>query len=130
MVEIPNSFGVKALANSLIAIQTKDQLATLPQRLKGSKYLILGGGSNLLLKSDFNGVVVLNQLRGVAINPQPDDTAIITCGAGENWADFVDDQVALGWSGLENLSLIPGCVGEYNCLTTNCSFLLFWIAIY
>jgi UDP-N-acetylmuramate dehydrogenase len=111
MVEIPNSFGVKAFATSLITLQTKDQLATLPQRLKQSPYLILGGGSNLLLKSNFDGVVVLNQLRGVDVSAQPDGTAIITCGAGENWASFVDDQVASGWNGLENLSLIPGCVG-------------------
>lgn len=111
MVEIPNSFGVKAFANSLIALQTKDQLAALPQRLKGSKYLILGGGSNLLLTSDFDGIVVLNQLRGVQVSPLSDDTSIITCGAGQSWADFVDDQVAQGWNGLENLSLIPGCVG-------------------
>jgi UDP-N-acetylmuramate dehydrogenase len=111
MVEIPNSFGVKAFASSLITLQTKDQLSTLPQRLKGTKYLILGGGSNLLLTRDFDGIVVLNQLGGVEVSPQPDDTAIITCGAGENWSGFVDDQVALGWNGLENLSLIPGCVG-------------------
>jgi len=35
----------------------------------------------------------------------------IKAGAGENWHSFVLYCIKNNWAGLENLSLIPGCVG-------------------
>jgi UDP-N-acetylmuramate dehydrogenase len=109
--KIRNSFGVEAYADRLITLESTAQLATLPTILRGSKFFILGGGSNTLLRGDFHGTIVANELRGIDIYQHPDGTAEVSCGAGENWADFVDYCVKLGWYGLENLSLIPGYVG-------------------
>jgi UDP-N-acetylmuramate dehydrogenase len=109
--KISNTFGVEAYADRFIKLESTEQLPGLVSILRGSKYFILGGGSNTLFRGDFHGTVVANQLRGIVIKQHPDGTAEVSCGAGENWADFVDYCVEFGWYGLENLSLIPGCVG-------------------
>ena len=107
---IPNTFGVDAHAQELIAITTSAQLRSLIGYTTASR-LILGAGSNILLTSDFEGTVFVNQLKGISVKTSQDDTALVTCGAGENWSEFVDTMVDQGWFGLENLSLIPGSVG-------------------
>lgn len=72
---------------------------------------VLGGGSNVVLRSDLEGLVL-----GMAIHERQwhvldDDQAILTLGAGENWDAVVRYVAATGYRGLENLALIPGTVG-------------------
>jgi len=71
---------------------------------------VLGGGSNIVLLNDFPGLVLLNQIRGIDVREQGDEVWI-TVGAGECWHDLVRFTARSNWSGLENLSLIPGSVG-------------------
>ncbi|OHA79888.1 MAG: UDP-N-acetylenolpyruvoylglucosamine reductase [Candidatus Yonathbacteria bacterium RIFCSPHIGHO2_01_FULL_51_10] len=72
---------------------------------------VLGGGSNILVSDEgFDGVVIKNEVRGVAYE-EAEGKIRITAGAGEVWEDLVADTVARGLYGLENLSLIPGTVG-------------------
>lgn len=73
--------------------------------------LILGGGSNILLTGDFPGLVIHNVIKGINIVKEDHDHAIVEAGAGEVWHDLVMFSIANGLGGLENLSLIPGCVG-------------------
>ncbi len=80
-------------------------------RVQGLPYLILGGGSNLVLKGDFAGVVLHIRLRGIAFEPSNSLDCILTAAAGENWHELVQASVAQGYRGLENLALIPGTVG-------------------
>lgn len=73
--------------------------------------LILGGGSNILISDDgYKGLVILNRIKGIAYEENVDDI-LVTAAAGETWDDFVAYTVEKGWSGLENLSGIPGTVG-------------------
>ncbi len=72
---------------------------------------VLGGGSNVVLRSDLEGLVL-----GMAIHERQwqmldDDVAILSLGAGENWDAVVRYATAVGYRGLENLALIPGTVG-------------------
>ncbi len=78
---------------------------------KGSEYLVLGGGSNVLFTGDFDGDVLLMENKGIAIYPEPDDFVLVKCGAGEVWDDLVSFTIDNGLGGLENLVMIPGRVG-------------------
>jgi UDP-N-acetylmuramate dehydrogenase len=73
--------------------------------------LILGGGSNVLFTKDFEGIVLRNGLSGRELISEDEESAIVKGGAGENWHQFVLWCIASGFSGIENLSLIPGSLG-------------------
>ena len=73
--------------------------------------MFLGGGSNVLFTGDFDGIVVLNKLKGIKILDEDAKNATIRCMGGEIWHDLVLFAVERGYWGIENLSLIPGTVG-------------------
>jgi UDP-N-acetylmuramate dehydrogenase len=73
--------------------------------------LLLGGGSNVLFLQDFDGLVLLNQIKGISESPGTNGKIRITAGAGENWNDLVNYCVMRGYGGIENLALIPGTCG-------------------
>ncbi len=70
----------------------------------------LGGGSNMVLTEDIDGLVMHCRLKGISTEQQGDDM-LVTAQAGENWHDLVQYCLAHQYFGLENLSLIPGTVG-------------------
>ncbi|HPD95138.1 MAG: UDP-N-acetylmuramate dehydrogenase [Bacteroidales bacterium] len=72
---------------------------------------VLGGGSNVLLTSDIEGVVVNSAINGIAMIEESGSDVTLSVGAGVVWDDFVAFAVQKGWGGVENLSYIPGCVG-------------------
>ena len=79
--------------------------------LAASPRFILGGGSNLVLTGDFDGLVLHMAIPGRRLAGEDNEAWYVEAGAGENWHDFVQWTLAQGWPGLENLSLIPGTVG-------------------
>jgi len=72
---------------------------------------LLGGGSNMLLTSDIEKLVVHLNLKGIIVNDTKSDVVYVTAEAGENWHNFVTWCIDQNYGGLENLSLIPGNVG-------------------
>ena len=90
-------------------IAAADQLTAA--ELRQHPRFVLGGGSNLVLTGDFDGLVLHMAIAGRRLCQEDDDAWYIEAGAGENWHDFVQWTLAQGWPGLENLSLIPGTVG-------------------
>ena len=74
--------------------------------------VMIGGGSNIFWKDEgFDGLVLVNELKGYQEDWQDDTHVHVTAGAGEIWDDIVGRTAADGLSGIENLSLIPGTVG-------------------
>lgn len=73
--------------------------------------LVLGGGSNILLTKDFDGLVMKNDISGIVVIAEDEDHIYLRAGAGENWHQLVMYCVANNYAGIENLSLIPGNVG-------------------
>ncbi len=110
-----NTFGITASARYFLTLESAadwvefcslyPELAQLPSKL------IVGGGSNLLFVNDFDGLVILPQMKGIEVTGQTETTIDIEAGAGVVWDNFVAWCVENGWGGVENLSLIPGTVG-------------------
>ncbi len=106
-----NTFGIDARAARFAAFQNVDELAELISLSAGKPSLILGGGSNILLTRNVEGLVLKNELMGIEKISEDEKHVYIRAGAGENWHAFVLHCIANNWAGVENLSLIPGCVG-------------------
>jgi len=108
-----NTFGLEVNAHFFAEIQNNEglkQVLSLPQ-FKNSRKLILGGGSNLLLTKDFEGLVIKISIQGIKILNEDDGSVFIEAGAGVVWNDLVLFCVKRNYGGIENLALIPGTVG-------------------
>jgi UDP-N-acetylmuramate dehydrogenase len=108
-----NTFGIDVSAKSFVEINSLEDFKTLQKEpvYKSDNILILGGGSNILFTQNYNGLVIKNNLKGIEIVKEDADFVWIKAAAGENWHNFVMWCVDKNYGGLENLSLIPGCVG-------------------
>ncbi len=107
-----NSFALQAKARYLYLLQDAALLSDLFCWIKANDlpWLVLGGGSNVLLLEDFAGVVIINQLAGVSVT-ETERHYDLNVAAGEDWPRFVEWSIEQGILGLENLALIPGTVG-------------------
>ena len=103
-----NTFGIDAKCSRFLEFENELEAAEVAQILRKSTlpYIIIGGGSNLLLTKDFEGIVVRSGIKGYTF-----DSDCMECGSGEVWDDMVAVSIQAGYYGMENLSLIPGDVG-------------------
>jgi UDP-N-acetylmuramate dehydrogenase len=108
-----NSFGVDVQAQWFAEAHSDDDVrAALAYGLAHKvPVLVIGGGSNLLLTADIEALVLRMATRGTRVLSDDGSKVVIEAQAGEPWHPFVQHTLALGLSGLENLSLIPGTVG-------------------
>jgi len=108
-----NTFGIKVDAKYFIEVASVAEIKEVSEYINSHKipFLILGGGSNILFTKNFNGLVIKINLKGTVLVREDDDHCLLKAQAGENWDDFVKFCVENNYAGLENLSLIPGCVG-------------------
>src|SRR5690554_5974223 len=106
-----NTFGISVQTQYFSAFSTVTELKSLLLEVKDRELLILGGGSNILLRNNFNGVTLRNEIKGIELVEENDKNVILKVGAGEVWHEFVLYVISKGWGGIENLSLIPGSVG-------------------
>ena len=107
-----NTFGIEAKCRRYLEyadIKEAQQVAAI-LRESDLPYIIIGGGSNLLLTQDYDGIVVHSALKGIH-SPLSTLHSPLTCGSGEVWDDVVAYCVDHQLYGAENLSLIPGDVG-------------------
>ena len=103
-----NTFGIDACCARYLEYETTVEAQQVAEILRNTSlpYLIIGGGSNLLLTHDFPGIVVHSAIKGRDIVG-----CRMACGSGETWDDIVEVSLRNGLYGAENLSLIPGDVG-------------------
>jgi UDP-N-acetylmuramate dehydrogenase len=106
-----NTFGIHANARYFASFQSIEELNKLLMNGPKAPVFILGGGSNILLTKDFDGLVLKNEIKGIEVVSESENEVFIKAGAGENWHEFVLYCINHGYAGLENLSLIPGSVG-------------------
>lgn len=105
-----NTFGLEAKARTFVEVNSTKQLEEA-LKIERQDLLILGGGSNVLLTKDFDGLVIKNSIKGIEVIDEDDQIVTVRVGAGEIWHNFVLHAIANNWGGIENLSLIPGTVG-------------------
>lgn len=101
-------------ARYMVTASSKEELqeALAWAQKQSLKFIVIGGGSNLIWRDEgFDGLVILNRITGVSMEPLNDTEALFTVGGGENWDDFVIETVDQGYSGIEFLSWIPGRAG-------------------
>ncbi|WP_277187113.1 UDP-N-acetylmuramate dehydrogenase [Caballeronia sp. BR00000012568055] len=108
-----NTFGFDARARYAMRIDSVEAACALArdERIAGMLQLVLGGGSNIVLTRDFDGVALIVDIAGKRVIGEDGDAWLVEAGAGENWHEFVSWTLAQGMPGLENLALIPGTVG-------------------
>lgn len=108
-----NTFRLDYMTNCMISIKTEKEAIAIFRRevIWCDPLFILGSGSNILFISDFNGTILLPRFKGIRIESRDREDVIISAGAGVKWDKLVEWSVSKGFSGLENLSWIPGLVG-------------------
>lgn len=108
-----NTFGVDAKAQYFTEVNNIEELkeAITFSKSHSLQLLFLGGGSNILLTKDFNGLAIKLDLKGISEQNINENEILVTAKAGENWHEFVSYCLQKNYGGLENLSLIPGNVG-------------------
>ncbi|RLV59451.1 UDP-N-acetylmuramate dehydrogenase [Parashewanella curva] len=107
-----NTLGLNQSCTELLTITSEAELKKQLTKLstKPSPWFVLGGGSNLVLCEDFNGVVLKMELKGI-VHTEDDRFHYLSIAAGEDWHQLVEYCLEHEIDGLENLALIPGTVG-------------------
>lgn len=99
-------------ARELVSPANREELirAALDVWASDEQWLLIGGGSNLLISDDgFDGTVIHVATRG--IERVADDPGILRVQAGEPWDAVVAYAAGNNLSGIEALSGIPGSAG-------------------
>lgn len=107
-----NTLGINAKAKYCTQVEYEQDLEILFKEGKfNDRNLIVGEASNILFKSDFDGLVIMITTSGIKIVSETNDEIILDIKSGENWNNLVDYTVKNKYWGIENLSMIPGKVG-------------------
>ena len=81
-------------------------------RKENLSIFVLGGGSNVITHDEvFEGIVLLNKIKGFEVISETDETTDVKIGAGEVWDEVVEKSIGLGFQGIEAMSGIPGTAG-------------------
>jgi UDP-N-acetylmuramate dehydrogenase len=101
------------LARYVAEVKTKDDLAAAVAfaREQGLPWFVLGGGSNVVARGDYEGLIILNRIRGFERVAEDVYSATYRIGAGEVWDSVVERLVQAGLGGVEAMSAIPGYAG-------------------
>lgn len=106
-----NTFGLDVKAASFCEVRSLNEFRQALTVNPHDEFLILGGGSNVLLCRDYPGLVIRNAITGKEVIAENEQEVLLKVYSGENWHNLVMYCVEKGWGGIENLSLIPGTVG-------------------
>ena len=100
-------------AKHFVSFSCEEQLKAIinSEIFHNNKTLIIGGGSNILLTKDFDGLILHNTINKIHVLEDNEEFVIVEVGGGVNWHKFVEWSIDLNLSGIENLALIPGSVG-------------------
>lgn len=108
-----NTFHVAATTRWYGEFSSADDLKAFydDPRFRALPKFILGGGSNLLITQDFDGLMLKSVDTSVSVDDENDAYTFVKIGAGADWTATVASLVDKGFNGIENLMSVPGTVG-------------------
>lgn len=108
-----NTFRIDATARFFVEFKNDYEVIDFAKNrtLKNERRLILNGGSNILFKNNFDGLVIKISMQGIEKTGEDKNHVLIKAGAGISWDKLVEYCIGHNYSGLENLSAIPGNAG-------------------
>ena len=108
-----NTFHVAATTRWYGEFSSADDLKAFydDPRFRALPKFILGGGSNLLITQDFDGLMLKSVDTSVSVTDENDAYTFVKIGAGADWTATVASLVDKGFNGIENLMSVPGTVG-------------------
>jgi UDP-N-acetylmuramate dehydrogenase len=108
-----NTFHLPVLAREMVILESHEDYEHLSTTydLLHENYLVVGDGSNILFRKDFDGIILTSTLDQVRVLNENDNYVWVEVDSGMNWHHLVLETLSMGYQGLENLSLIPGKVG-------------------
>ncbi len=108
-----HTLGVSVHSKEIVVAETVEDLITLwcDSPYSDKHKLILGKGSNVLFTQNSDVTIVLNRIKGI-MHRETKSHHYLHVGSGEDWPEFVSWAVDNDIAGLENLAMIPGCVGS------------------
>jgi len=108
-----NTFGMNVLAKYFYRFSTVAQMQEIgnDSLFRHNQVMVLGGGSNMLLTTNFDGLVIKNEISGIELIAEDANHYFVKVGAGVDWHEFVLYCLEKNYAGVENLALIPGKVG-------------------
>jgi UDP-N-acetylmuramate dehydrogenase len=112
-LEDRNTLGFDVVAEWALPITQAEQIPAAIRwaRNAGLSHRILGGGSNVVLPDQLQGVTLLMDIDFIEVLENRDSNTRLRVGGGVNWHAFVRWTLDQNYRGLENLALIPGTVG-------------------
>lgn len=109
-----STFRIGGLAKYFVVVKSEDDfiVAIKWAKRRSKKIFILGGGSNILFSDKgFDGLVIKNEIKGMEIVGENEDSVIIKSYSGEAWSKMVSFSISHNYYGIENMFYIFGTVG-------------------
>lgn len=107
-----NTFRIDAKCSQFIEYTSVDDIPAIASTIgPDMDFINLGGGSNMLFVSDYNGVVLHSKILDIDMEHLGNGAVRIKAGSGVSMDELIERCATSGLWGLENLSGIPGNVG-------------------
>ena len=108
-----NTFGLDVYAKRFTEINSDEDIFSFLELINQTEkpFLFLGDGSNILFSKNFDGIIGKINTKGIRIAEEDDNHVIIKIKAGEEWDNLVEFCANNNFTGIENMSMIPGTCG-------------------
>lgn len=100
-------------AREFVVVKTEEELISAIKYVKsyGKEFLVIGGGSNLLVSDEgVDKLVIKNEVSGIEMHT-PRGGTMLKVKSGTPLQELVDFTISHGLSGMQRLTGIPGTVG-------------------
>ncbi|XBC42337.1 MAG: UDP-N-acetylmuramate dehydrogenase [Buchnera aphidicola (Meitanaphis elongallis)] len=106
-----HTFNIDVCAKKIVIIKNINALTkTWKICKKKIPFLFLGKGSNTLFYKNYNGIVAINEIKGIKV-VETKKKWLIHVKGGVEWQYLITYMLKIGIYGLENLACIPGTTG-------------------